>query len=170
MDEEFQDLGLEIGTVLEGGGCVCLPEAAWIGCIQLQCQIREIRDADGGCEGWDRGEFVEDGRVGDRLGVLVVVAEDVGALNVGRRDDQRGVGVRGAGCREVGEGVVDGGVCCDGVDGQAAPHRPLGKGVQIETGDDAEVVAAAAEGEIEVWMGMLVYVEDVAVCENDLVV
>ena len=49
------------------------------------------------------------------------------------------------------------------MDGAASPHQSLGEGFHVEAGDDAKVVAAAAKGEVEVWVRALVDVPDLAV-------
>ena len=56
---------------------------------------------------------------------------------------------------EVDEGADEGcgGVGCEGVVEEAAPHGALGEDFEGEGGYDAEVVAAAAEGEEEGWVG-----------------
>lgn len=51
------------------------------------------------------------------------------------------------------EGSDEGGGGADGVGDGAAPHGALRVGFEVETGDDAEVVAAAAKGEEEGWVG-----------------
>lgn len=55
---------------------------------------------------------------------------------------------------EVDEGMYEGrgDVGCEGKVEGAAPHGALGKGFEGEGGHDAEVVAAAAEGEVEGWV------------------
>ena len=55
-----------------------------------------------------------------------------------------------------------------GVCACAAPHVALRESGEGECGYDAEVVAAAAEGKVEVWVGGVIYVGDSAVGEDDL--
>lgn len=66
------------------------------------------------------------------------------------------------------EGGDEGGGGTYGVGDGAAPHGALGVGFEVEAGDDAEVVAAAAEGEVEGWIGGAVDVCDGGVGEDEL--
>ena len=70
--------------------------------------------------------------------------------------------------RKGGEGGGEGGGGGYGVGEGAAPHAALGVGFEVEAGDDAEVVAAAAEGEEEGWVGGVVYVCYGGVGEDEL--
>lgn len=42
------------------------------------------------------------------------------------------------------------------------------KGLEIKTGDDSEIVAAASEGPEEIRIGFVCYVSDASVGEDDL--
>lgn len=66
------------------------------------------------------------------------------------------------------EGSDKGGSGADGVGDGAAPHGALRVGFEVEAGDDAEVVAAAAEGEVEGWVGGAVDVCYGGVGEDEL--
>ena len=95
---------------------------------------------------------MEDGRVDDRFGVLHVRLAEEGPVVVGEGENQRGVRVGGCVGGEVVEGRDEGGVGGDGVGSASAPHEALRKGFEVEAADDAEVVAAAPQGEVEVWV------------------
>lgn len=163
LDEDVEDLALQGCAVLKGGGGVVFTEPAWVGCVELDSEVRERGDALGVRDVWDGCEFVEGRRKGGREGVFVIVDEDVGALKICVCYDKGGVRILGAVIGEVFEGFADGCVCGRRVDGVAAPHKTLGEGFQVEAGDDAEVVAAAAESKVEVWVRLLVNVPDLAV-------
>ena len=55
-----------------------------------------------------------------------------------------------------------------GVEAHATPHHGrLGDGVDLELGDDAKVVTAAAKGPVEIRVGCLADVDDTATgCDN----
>lgn len=103
---------------------------------------------------------MEDGRVGGRFGVLHVRAAGKGSVVVVKCDDQRGIRVRGTVGGEVVEGGDERGVGGDRVESRPAPHGALGEGFEVEASDDAEIVAPAAQGEVEVWVRGVVYVGD----------
>ena len=58
----------------------------------------------------------------------------------------------------------------DQVVDRTAPDFALGKCAQVEAGDDAEVVAPAFKGEVEVGVGFGVGIDDAAVSQDDFVV
>lgn len=94
---------------------------------------------------------MENGGVDGGLGVFDVGVAAKGPVVVVEIQDHRRVGV-----------IVGGGECvecaderrvgAEGVGSGSAPHRALGEGFEGEARHDAEVVAAAAEGEVEVWV------------------
>lgn len=170
LDENVEDLELQGCAVLEGGGGVVFTETARVGCVELDGEVRERGDALGVRDVGDGCEFVEGRRKRGREGVVVIVDEEVGALKICVCCDEGGVRILGGVVGEIFEGFADGCVCGGRVDGVAAPHKPLGEGFQVEAGDDAEVVAAAAEGKVEVWVRLLVNVPDLAVRQYYLVI
>ena len=69
---------------------------------------------------------------------------------------------------EVYEGGQEGRGLGKGVYACAAPHVALRESRDGECRYDAEVVAAAAESEVEIWVGGVIDVGDGAVGEDDL--
>ena len=136
--------------------------------MEVEGEGGEVGDAGGGGEGWDGGEFMEDWGVGDGFGVFHSGAGEEGAVVVVEIEEKGGVWVGGSVVGEIVECGDERGVGCDGVGSRSSPHGALGEGFKIEAGDDAEVVTAAAEGEVEVRMRGPIYVDDLGVCEDDL--
>ena len=58
----------------------------------------------------------------------------------------------------------------DGVDDGATPEVALLESIDVEPGDDTEVIGAAFQGTEEVGVGILVGVDDGAIGEDDFVV
>ena len=103
---------------------------------------------------------MEDGRVDGRFGVLHVRAATKGPVVVVECNDQRSIRVGGTVGGEIVKGGDERGVGGDGVESRSAPHEALGEGFEVEASDDAEIVAPAAQGEVEVWVRGVVYVGD----------
>jgi hypothetical protein len=56
------------------------------------------------------------------------------------------------------------------VDAAPTPYWTLREGLEVETGYDAEIAAAASESPVQVWVGLLVDLEDCASRGDELVV
>lgn len=158
---------------LERRGAVRLSEARRVHLFDLEDKVGEARDARRRQDVGDRGgEVVEDGWwAGGGIGVVDEGGAEEGGVVVGEVEDQRRVLVGVAGGGRVYEGVESGdqgGGGADGVGDGAAPHWALGVGLEVEAGNDAEVVAAAAEGEEEGGVGGAVDVCYGGVGEDEL--
>ena len=162
---DVEDVGHELSVVLERGGYEFLSESGWLSVLQLDGQVEQIGDSAGVGDIWDTREILEERRIDHGIDIFIVIREEAArALETRRGNDQRSFGISGGVRIEPVEGVVDGGVGGQGIDCSSAPHLPMREGVEVEACDDAEVVAAAAEREEEVWVCCGVDVNDCAVC------
>ena len=166
--EHIQHPLLELNIGLERARHVRLAVPGRVQTLQLLRQVRERGDAHCGCEAVDGGKFVENGRIDDGLGVLHARGAEVCAVKVEEGEVEcRGGGGRGQ-VSEVYESGDESGGRGEGVRACAAPHVSVREGEETEGSHEAEVVAAAAEGEVEVWVGGVIYIGDGAIGEDDL--
>ena len=95
-------------------------------------------------------------RIDDRLGVFIVVTENVLAFGVGDGRYQSSIRIVRGIVGEVFESGVDGFVGADVIHNHASPHTSLCERVEVKAGDDSKVVAATPQCEVEIRMGGIV--------------
>ena len=91
-------------------------------------------------------------RIDNRLGVFVVVAEDILAFGVGDSRYQSSIRILRGLVGEVFESGVYGLVGADVIHDHASPHASLFERVEVKAGDDSKVVAATPQREVEIGM------------------
>lgn len=147
-----------------------------IGIIKLDRQVRQTGNTEriGQNSALHRSEILQHRRIDNRFRVLQIRGNDVYVceLHVGVGEDDLRVWIGRPVDGQPVEGVVEGGGGGGAVEEglRPGPEVALRVGGEIETRHDAEVVAAAAEGEVEVGVGGGVAdVADGTVGEDDLV-
>ncbi len=145
------------------------PKPSWTAVADLDRQVGQVRNPRRIREVLNRSEVVERGWLGDGVEVFVTVAEEVAcALRVASRHDQGRFRISVRVLVEPIECVVYRHVRCHGVYHHATPHLAVFERVQVEPGDDAEVVSASSQSKVQVGVRGLVGVDDPSVSEDDL--